>query len=278
MDKFIKVLKDKITIPDHRKTVVCVLLCLILLYGFSVRFLGIRTGDYWDEPQSVSTALQILKTGDFNPHYFHYPAFTIYSCFFIDIFHYYYLMGRENSDFDYLRSLKDIQTEYDTGYHWELSHPSFLHWNRAFICILGTICILLTYFVTRDLYGKVAGIIAALLIAGFPYYIAHSRYVLPNLPLGFFVLLVLVFALKFNRSGKLRDLIISAIFVGCAIASKYPAFIAILVPCVAYILNFDQLKKSDRILAPILIILLPIIVFSLINPFVIFDFATFSGV
>ena len=52
-------------------------------YAFAVRFLGINYGlpylHHWDEPQIASTAITMLKTGDYNPHDFIYPALTTIS-------------------------------------------------------------------------------------------------------------------------------------------------------------------------------------------------------
>ncbi len=251
---------------------------LIVLYAFLVRLLGIKFGLpylwHWDEPQAASTALQILRTGDFNPHFFNYPAFTIYTSLIIDVLHYYYLMGREVTDFDYLRSLDEIMIYHNTGWYWTISHPSFYLWNRAFISVLGTISVVLSYLITKVSYGKIAGLLAALLLAGSSFHIEHSRYITPDLPVSFFVLLVVLFSLRFNASHKLKHLLLSSICVGLATSTKYNAVVSMIVPVSAYLLNLKYLKV-DKSLVLFLILILPLITFFVVNPYALLDFKTF---
>jgi 4-amino-4-deoxy-L-arabinose transferase-like glycosyltransferase len=173
--------------------------------------LGIKFGlpylHHWDEGYTALTALRMLKTGDFNPHFFQYPGFLIYTSLIIDILHYYYLMAQEAFAFDYLR------IAIGGGVYPSLSHPSFYLWNRAFISLLGTGCVLLTYLILRKSFGKIEGLLGAFLLAGFSLHISHSRYITPNIPVCFFVLFTILFALKFHYSRKIKDIILSSIFV-----------------------------------------------------------------
>jgi len=263
----------------EKKILIILLISIIIFYAFLVRFLSINFGLpylwHWDEPQSASTALQMLKTGDFNPHFFNYPAFTIYSCLIIDIFHYYYLMGKETSDFDYLRNLNEIVINKDTNWYWTISHPSFYLWNRAFISLLGTISVLLIYFITKEIYGKKAGILAALLLSGFSFHIEQSLYITPDMPSSFFVLLVVLFSLRFNHFHKFKDLLLSVIFVGFAISCKYNMILCVLVPLITYFLNIKYFRSKNRFLQLGLILILPFIIFLILNPFVLANFSLF---
>ena len=69
--------------PKLKKKTIIVIFSGLIIYGTSVRFLGIGFGlpylHHWDEPQAASTALRILKTGDYNPHNFHWAGFTAVS-------------------------------------------------------------------------------------------------------------------------------------------------------------------------------------------------------
>jgi hypothetical protein len=200
---------EKISDSFRKKEVYFYLILgLIILYAFLVRFLGIKFGlpylHAWDEPSSASAALRILKTGDFNPHWFHYPSFTIYSSLIVDIFHYYYLMGQDVLAFDYLRSLDEILISETTDkiyinevrgwkeidWIWTISHPSFYLWNRAFFAVLGTASVGLTYLISKENYGKAEGMLAALFLAGFSFHILQSSIIRPDIPVSFFILLV----------------------------------------------------------------------------------------
>jgi len=261
------------------KILIILLISVIIFYAFFVRFLGIKFGlpylHHWDEPQSASTALQMLKAGDLNPHLFAYPDFPIYSCLMIDIIHYYYLRGKKISDSNYLGNLNEIVTNKDTNWQWTISHPSFYLWNRAFISLLGTISVLFIYLITKEIYGKNAGLLAALLLSGFSFHIEQSRYITPDMPSSFFVLLVVLFSLRFNHFHKFKDLLLSVIFVGFAISCKYNMVLSILVPLAAYFLNIKYLRSNTRLLKLGLILILPVIIFLILNPFVLIDFKLF---
>jgi len=270
--------KERLRFLPKKQTYVYSILALVVLYAFSVRFLRIRDGlpylHRWDEPYVVSVALNMLKTGDWNPHRFSYGGFTVYSCVAVDVLHYYYLMGKDKGDFDYLTGLDEIETGKDTGWNWTVSHPSFYLWNRAFICILGTLGVLVTFLIGREIYNDLAGVCAASLVAALPFCIGHSILVSPNMSVCVFVLLVVLFALRFNRTHELKDLVWSSLCVGLATSSKYNAFLCIIVPLIAYGLNFRVVKFSSSVGLPLLIGL-PLVVFVILNPFALVDFRTF---
>ena len=254
------------------------LLLVVILYASLVRFMGIPFGlpylHNWDEPQSASTALRILKTGDYNPHFFNYPSFTIYSNLLVDIVHYYYLMGQDESAFDYLRNINEIIINKDTGWQWTVSHPSFYLWNRALIAILGIACVFITYRILKENYGETEGLFGAFFLAGFSYHITHSRYITPDIPMCFFLLLVLLFSLRFHSSHKIRDLVISSLFVGFAISCKYNAILSLAIPMSACLLNVKHIKLKRNVVF-LLIFILPFFVFFAMNPFVLIDLRTF---
>lgn len=262
-----------------KKSLTVFLICLIVIYAFLVRFFGIRFGlpysHHWDEFQSASTALQMLKSGDLNPHLFAYPGFLIYSCLMIDIIHYYYLMGKKISDIDYLGNLNEIMTYKDTNWTWTISHPSFYLWNRAFISFLGTVSVLLIYLITQEICGRKVAFLAALLLSGSSFHIEQSRYITPDMPSSFFVLLVILFSLRFNRLHKFKDLVLSVIFVGFAISCKYNMIFCIVIPIATYIINMKNIKSSTRLIHLGLLLVLPFIVFLVLNPYILADLKLF---
>lgn len=258
--------------PIKKDTYFYICLATVILYAFLIRFLGVKFGlpylHQWDEPQSASTALNMLKTGDLNPHFFNYGGFTIYSCLIIDSLHYWYLAG-----VGLLNGTSDIMTKMDTGWHWTISHPSFYFWNRIFITAIGTASIILTFFITHESYGKSQGILAAFLLSGFPYHIEYSRLITPDMPMCFFILLAVLFALRFDFSHKIRNIVYALIFVGLAASSKYNAILSIMVPLSICLLNYKHIDRKSPMIW--LIFMMPLIVFLIFNPFAILDFETF---
>src|SRR5262245_5828184 len=81
--------------PSRRARLALFLTLLVLAAALVARVLRCSSGlpylHEWDEPQTAGTALRIMKTGDYNPHFFNYGSLTIYLNLFVDILHYFYL-------------------------------------------------------------------------------------------------------------------------------------------------------------------------------------------
>ncbi|HZE88635.1 MAG TPA: glycosyltransferase family 39 protein, partial [Verrucomicrobiae bacterium] len=186
--------------------VVRTLVGTLLVYAFLVRFLRCGEGlpyiHGWDEPQTAGTALRIMQTGDFNPHFFTYGSVTVYLHLLVDILHYFYLMGQPDTAPSYLKSLSEIRTQFDTGWIWTISHPSFYFWNRALVALMGTGAVGLVYLIGRRVAGWGAGLLAAALLAGLEIHIRHSTIVTPDVPTSVFVLATVLLSIVFVESGR----------------------------------------------------------------------------
>ena len=105
------------------------IITLIIFFAFILRYFQLHIGlpylYFWDEPLTASNALQILKTGDYNPHFFKYGSLMIYLNLLIDQLYRIYLSLTGD-----LASVANIRIEADTGWHWTISHPGFYFWNR----------------------------------------------------------------------------------------------------------------------------------------------------
>ncbi|MBF0495668.1 MAG: glycosyltransferase family 39 protein [Deltaproteobacteria bacterium] len=255
---------------------------VITLYAFTLRILGVTDGlpylywRHWDEPQIASAALRILKTGDLNPHFFNYPSFMIYACLLVDVLHYYFLMGKEGIDGLYigLRSIDEILINIDTGWNWTISHPSFYLWNRALTVLMGTISVPVVGLIALKAYGKWVAILASLILSGLAFHIYHSIRITTDLPFSFFVLLVVLFSLRFHYTQELKYLILALVCVGLATATKYNAVISIIVPTLAFIINVRKISFS-RLLGMLSLFLVPPMVFLCINPYAVLDLRAF---
>ena len=104
---------------------------LVIFFAFVLRYFQLNIGlpylYFWDEPLTASNALQMMKTGDYNPHFFKYGSLMIYLNLLVDQLYRIYLSLAGG-----LASVANIRIEADTGWHWTISHPSFYFWNRFF--------------------------------------------------------------------------------------------------------------------------------------------------
>jgi len=251
----------------------------VILFAFIVRYyhtsIGLPYLYYWDEPQTASTALRIMKTGDLNPHFFAYGTFMIYANLLVDILHYFSLMGHPSTDVNYLTNLNDIIINYDTGWKWTISHPSFYHANRVFSVVLATATVFVTYLIGQIVFNRYIGLIGASFLAILPFIVIRSAWITTDSPVALFVLMVVLFSLLFIKTKKLSYFILSLLFVGIAITTKYNAGLSMAIPFITLLLVYRNSKESVKTYMWFLVPILPIIIFLIIMPYAILDLPTF---
>jgi hypothetical protein len=253
--------------------ILVVFLAMILRYWHTK--VGLPYLYNWDEPQTASTALKIMKTGDYNPHFFNYGSMMIYSNFVVDILHYLSLMGHPSTAESYLTNMNEIKINADTGWHWTISHPSFYHWNRVLTALLGTGTVLVTYLIGKHVFNKWIGIVAALFLAVLPFHIGQSAWITTDAPVAFFVLTVVLFSLLFIKDKKFSYFLLSLVFVGISISTKYNAALSMLIPLFALFIVFIQSRETVKTYMWFLIPVVPIVIFFMIMPYAIIDLTSF---
>ena len=244
---------------------------LVIALSFLLRYfratIGLPYVYFWDEPQTASTALQMMKTGDLNPNFFSYGTFMIYLNLLVDKLHYLYLVT-QTSD---LTQLDEIKTKVETGWHWTISHPSFYFWNRILTALLGTATVFVTYLIGKHVFNKWIGLISAVFLATLPIHIEHSAVITSDAPVALFVLSVVLFSILFIKTEQKKYFILSLVFVGLAIATKYNAGLALLLPLVSLLwLTYKQKRLCKRNYW-ILLFTVPTVVFIIAMPYAILD-------
>ena len=246
-----------------RRRACAVALVVILALALWVRWVrapfGLPYLHHWDEPQIASTALQMMKSGDFNPHYFHYGSLPIYVHLGVDVAHFFTLMrqdpipfGLELAELNHDRvRLDDLQTRYDTGFHWEVSHPSFYLWNRRATAIFGALTVLLTFLLGRRLLGRhlletSAALIAAAVLATQSFHVEHSAYVTTDVPMTFFAMASIYLAVRFAEDGRVGRLVGSLALGGLAVATKYSAALVLAAPIAALLAVCLATRKTGE--------------------------------
>jgi len=251
----------------------------LLFFALIVRYYHTKIGlpylYYWDEPQTASTALHIMKSGDLNPHFFAYGSMMIYANLLVDILHYFSLMGHSHTAESFLTNINDIQINTDTGWRWTISHPSFYHWNRVLSALMGVGTVFVTFLIGRLAFNRWIGLIAAAFLAILPFHVIRSAWVSTDSPVTFFVLLVVLFSLLFIKSHKLSYFILSLVFAGVAIATKYNSGLAVLIPFISLLWLYFKSKESVKSYMWFLVPTIPIAVFLMIMPYAIIDLPTF---
>lgn len=250
------------------------IIILIIFFAFILRYFQLNIGlpylYFWDEPLTASNALQMIKSGDYNPHFFKYGSLMIYLNLLIDQLYRIYLSLTGN-----LASVTNIRIAADTGWHWTISHPNFYFWNRFLTATMGTATVFITYLISRSICNRWTGIISAFFLSILPIHIVHSGFVTMDAPVALFVALVALFSILFIQQKKFIYFILSLICVGFATATKYNSGLVILLPIASLIWISYRNELSHQKFYWLAIPCLPAVTFFLIMPYATLDFPNF---
>ena len=109
--------------------------------------------------------------------------------------------------------------------------------GRIVTALLGTATIAVIYFLGRRLYGRKAGLLAALLYAVTPIAVQHSHFLTVDVPATFFVSLALLWAARLLTRQTWADYVLAGVWVGIAAATKYNAVLVLIAPILAHRFN-----------------------------------------
>jgi|GEM_PF-1272796 len=248
---FLRVLFVHIFTPENLITYG--LLALILIASGVVRFVAAYQGlpylTVHDEPELAGTAIRMMQTGDFNPHYFNYGSLMMYVNTAVDVLHYFYLLGQPLHAPDRIDSLDQLVMGVGE-YRWYISHPSFFLWNRWVVGLMGVASVGLVFSVGRLLLNRWAGLIGAAFLATTLFHVKHSALVTNDIPVSFLVLVAATFSLLYLRDTAPGYLIAALAFCGLAAACKYNAALSILFPFAAFGLSILMLPTNQVIASP----------------------------
>ena len=191
-----------------------VLLCAAILRFWALGY-GIPFAVGIDEPETMDRVVRMMKTGDFNPHFFDYPSLFIYVQLLVACAR--FLVGTMSGAW---QSLSEVGAD------------DFYLWGRAVTAILGTLTVLLVYLIGMR-WGTRHAVLAAALLALMPHHVRESHHVLTDAPVTFLTTLTLLLALRAHEKGTLKAFAAAGASAGLATATKYPGFVALLFPIMA---------------------------------------------
>ena len=188
-----------------------------------------------DEPVLMEKSLNIVKSGDFHPHFWDYGGLTIYLHSAVASVR--FLYGATNKEW---RSLDDENV-------WP---GAFYHWSRLVTGVLGTITVFLV-FRSAIRWGPLVGLIAALAMAIQPQHVRESHFALTDTPLTFFVALTLLLSQRAAEGGRFREFFIAGVAAGLAAATKYNGALALLMPLAVVLLSA---RRETRVMSAIAVL------------------------
>jgi hypothetical protein len=115
------------------------------------------------------------------------------------------------------------------------------------LALVISLCVLATWYVLRDLFGRRAAWVASLLVALDPFYIANSKVLHLDALLSAFMLLAALNWLRYLRKADRRGLVLTGVFTGLALLTKSPAiFLLLFMPFAALVDRGLGLARSLR--------------------------------
>lgn len=266
------------TIKKENSKILDILLILVIIFGFLLRFPGMFsniTGDIKlyvnsDESGILSSAFSIIRTADFNPQNFTYPSLLIYLEVIFQVALYVFSIG---TDF-FIRPFE--QNVFPAGNLYAM--------GRLLNVILGTITIAVLYLVAKQFTNKKTAIMSAALLSVTFAHVWSSQYAVTDVPVTLFGLVSIYFSLRILKEDKWSNYLSAALFIGLAIGTKYNAF-TFAIPLITahiiknwgslnYRLPFDLLGKVFSRKLIISCLLIPIIFF-VTTPYALLDLPHF---
>jgi 4-amino-4-deoxy-L-arabinose transferase-like glycosyltransferase len=208
-----------------------------------------------DEPEVMERAIRMMKTGDFNPHFFDYPTFYMYVQAVVAVFR--FLFGAMRGLWN---GLAQAPTE------------EFYVWGRAVTAILGTATVLVVYRAGLRWGGRTA-LLAAVMIAVMPLHVRESHYVLTDVPATFLVMLTLLLSLRANERSTAWSFALAGAAAGLAGATKYNGALAVLMPLLACLMT--PAARPSRAVAMLCVLGGMLTAFFLAAPYTVIDLPAF---
>jgi 4-amino-4-deoxy-L-arabinose transferase-like glycosyltransferase len=165
---------------------------------------------YPDEEHFMKRALS-LGSGDLNPHWFHKPAFLMYTLFFE--YGLFFILGKLTGFFTSVESF--------AVYFFQNQGP-FILIGRLTVAIFGITTVYITYRIADRFWGRTAGLFASLLLALSYGHVFASQNIKADVPATFFTVLSVYYLLKACSEGfRTGDYMLSGLFAGLGTATKY---------------------------------------------------------
>ena len=208
-----------------------------------------------DEPEVMERAVRMMKTGDFNPHFFDYPSLYMYVQAAVAVFR--FMFGAMRGMW---HGLAQAPTE------------DFYVWGRAVTAILGTATVWIVYRAGMRWGGRTA-LLAAVMVAVMPLHVRESHYVLTDVPATFLVMLTLLASIRAHERATLVSFALAGAAAGLAGATKYNGVLAVLMPLLACLMT--PAVRPSRPVAMLWILSGMLAAFLLVAPYTLIDLPTF---
>lgn len=257
------------------------LLLLILFLAIVLRFIAVKPGYnqyHGDETAIWGSASQMLKLNTFDPGRYDYPATAMlinaffYKIFFIPLFWVKYYLSNIGQLMDgtvrFPPTVAEAQRVFGI-YIIGIREINSLFWSRYITAAFGVGTVFLTYLLSKKLFSKKVGLLAALFLTFNYRNVMNSHITLPDIYNAFFILLALISYWNLYKKPVVKNYLIAGLLAGVAFSIKYQYF-AILPLILVHLKMVFENKFSIKKLLDLRIIMAGfaiILVFLITNPY-----------
>jgi len=232
---------------------------LILIIAAVLRFVGIYPGHdayHSDEPIIYSSALEMVLKNTLDPGRYDYPPvpmyinYFLYRAFFIPVSWIKFYAQRIPEVLDGLVQINMAPLEARrTLYTFIIGNRGInvMYWSRITTAVFSLGCVLLTYVLGKNMFGKKVGLISAFLLTFNFRHVLNTHITLPDIYNAFFLLLAFIFLEKLWRNPRKLNYLLNGVVLGIFFSTKYQIFPLIsfaLVHCMVNIRNIRHLFIS----------------------------------
>ena len=251
---------------------------LVALVGIGILALALRLASLdWgrpfvyhpDEWVIANPAIDMVRTGSWDPRVYLYPSALVYVERLIV------------AAVSLLRPSVSLVTDPLGGYAglpWRggsnalLDQFAFFYAGRLFVAVVGALTVLPTYIAARSMSNAVGGLVAAASIAVAPLVVLNSHFLTTDVPSAALTAMTLCLALR--SAGESRRWLVAAGFAaGLTASTKYNGGLVVIVPLVMLLASSAprQWVRRPTVTTATLIVLASIAGFVLLTPAVLYD-------
>ncbi len=214
----------------------------LVMLGLALRLVGID----WGLPQVYEEAYPFKKAWpmwgfgpdhmlDLNPHFFNYPT----------LYFYVQWLG-QGLLYLLLRAFGEVHSVMDYRVLYELDKTTFYIMGRTITVLFAAGTVLVTFLLGRRVRSTAVGALAGFLVAVNAFHVTKSQVVEVDVPLTFFVMLTLYFAVRVLEEPTWRHSLLVGICGGLATSTKYSGLFLVLPILAAHWLALRRIRCEQR--------------------------------
>lgn len=228
--------------------------------------------ELYEEAYPFSTAWHFWNWGgsglDLNPHIFNYAAFSFYFQFVLQVLH--FVLG-------WIGGLYSNLKAFHQAYGNDPSPFIIIARSGSVLFDMGTMIV--TYLLGRRVFSRSIALLATVFLALNVLHVSEAHYVNVDTPLAFFTMLGCYCAFRVYSTGGRKWYIYSGLVIGLAMGTKYTGAILITILVTAHVLRSSSLPGAVKSLKSTVLMQslgLSILLFFLLNPYIILSFVEFK--